>query len=581
MPDQKAARTSATRPTTRRELLKRGAVASGALLAPPLLRTVAAKPDDREARTLLKQGLIVDGTGKKGFVGDVLIKGAKIEAVSPKPIDAACETVDCAGKVVAPGFIDVHSHMDWLLPLKGRDDLKSPFTAQGCTTFVAGNCGFGAAAFRKGSEYKKRFNPGLFPEFDLSWDTMAGYFDHLHKVGMSHNLVSLAGHGTSRGSMRGLDPTPLSDDEMKELLRLLADAMDQGAWGVSFGLQYSPGIFATREEVRKIAELVKARGKILTVHARAYSAVSPEYEVKPFSTPHNVLALQEMIDLARETGVRVQYSHLVFAGTTSHRTYAQCLELLDKAIADGVDIMIDTYPYHCGNTGLTVVLPKWFREGLPGNYHNPQALARLEAELVGMSTLLGFGYEDIQITHAGHPDFNQYNGLFLAEVARRRGKKPFELAMELAEKAKGRGTWVLLHKYSNMEIIDALMKHPAALFMTDAVPARWLRNPAAYGSFPLFLQYARDRKLISLEQTVRKMTGASADRLGIKDRGLLRKGLAADVTVFDWRTVRDNTTLTDFDKPPTGIEVVFMNGRCVKKDDKVDGTANAGMVLSC
>jgi len=564
--------------TSRRAFLKAGTTASGALLAQPLLRSIASAVPTDAPCTRLKNGLIVDGTGKKGAVGDVLIKGAKIEAVSHNPIKIDCATLDCTGKVIAPGFIDAHSHMDWLLPIPGQADLKSPFTAQGCTTFVAGNCGWAAAGYRKDSRHKRDSRPDLFPEFEITWDSMAGYFAHLRKVGMSHNLVTMAGQGSTRRSIRGSDPSPLSPAELKELLTLLGEAMDQGANGVSLGLQYSPGIFATPEELKQVARLVAKKDKILTVHARAYSAVAPGYELKPFGTPHNALALKEMIDLARETGVRVQYSHLIFAGKISHKTYGLCLKMIDQAIADGIDIMFDTYPYHCGNTGLTVVLPKWFREGLPGSYRDPEALKRLRTEIAALSNLVGLGYGDIQITYAEDPALRKHNGAFLADIAQKRGKAPFEMAMEFCEKG---GAWVLLHKYSNMEIVEALMKHPAALFMTDAVPAKWLRNPAGTGSFPLFLQYARDRKLISLEQAVRKMTGATAERFRIKDRGFVRKGLAADITVFDYKAVKDNTTLTDYDKPPTGVEAVFINGKQVKKDGKVDGSANAGGLVQC
>ena len=561
--------------TTRRTFLKQGAKASSVLAAGPLLDAVVAAAPASDPLTLLKNGLIVDGTGKKGFTGDVLIKGARIEAVSPRPLDVKCSTIDCTGKVIAPGFIDVHSHMDWVLAIPDQPELKLPFTAQGCTTFVAGNCGAAAAGYRKNSKHKRRA-PDLFPSFAITWDTMADYFDHLRKIGMSHNMMTLVGHGTTRMSMREMDPSPLSDAEMTEMLALLGEAMDQGACGVSLGLQYSPGIFATPDELEKIAKLVASKDKILTVHGRAYTAVAPGYELKPFGVPHNVLALKEMIDLARKTGVRVQYSHLIFAGTMSHRTYRIALKLLDEAIADGVDIMIDSYPYHCGNTNLTVILPKWFRENLPANYDDPVALEKLEDELTSMSSLLGFGYSEIQITHARDPELRQYNGMFLTDVAAKRGAEHFQTAIEFIKKG---GAWVLLHKYSNMQIVEALMKHPACLFMTDAVPARWLGNPAAYGSFPLFLQYARDRKLISLEQAVHKMTGATAARFRLDHRGSLQKGFAADVTVFDYKNIKDNTTLTKFDQPPGGIDAVFINGRRVKRGGKVDASANAGVVM--
>lgn len=568
-----------TKRISRRNLLRIGAKASGLLIGGSLLKLPSVDASASEAHTLLKNGLIADGAGQKGFTGNLLIKGRRIEEVSQAPIAVNCPTLDCTGKVVAPGFIDAHSHMDWILPLQGHEELKSPFIAQGCTTFVAGNCGYGVAGFRRSSKYKKQLTPGLFPDSQMPWDTMAEYYTHLRSSGMSHNLANMAGHGTIRASMRGQDPSPLTGEEVQELLALLEQAMDEGAAGVSLGLQYAPGLFAPIDEIRRVAQLVKNKDKVLTVHGRAYSWLSAEYEFNPSGPPHNLLALKEMIGVARQTGVRLQYSHLMFAGTNSHDTYRQCLDAIDAAIAEGLDVQTDSYPYHCGNSVLSVILPKWFRENLPDNYRNPETLKRLEAELSALSLLVGLSYTDIQITSAGHPDLKQYDGMFLSEIAQKRGGSPFETFVEFAEKSGERDTRVLLHKYSNMDIVDALMQHPACLFMTDAIPGKENRNPAAYGAFPLFLQYGRERKRISLEQAVRKMTGATADRFHLKDRGYLKKGSAADITVFDWTTVKDNSTSSEFSQAPTGIEAVFINGRQVLQDGRVDGGAQAGQLL--
>lgn len=569
-------RSVATHDPSRRDVLKRVAETAGVLSSVAIARTVYAEPKRAEA-LLLQGGLIVDGTGGDPFVGDVLLEGDRIVDVSRKTIRCEGPTIDCTGKAVAPGFIDAHSHMDWILAMPGKGHLKDPFTGQGCTTFVAGNCGFAAAGFRKGSRLKRYDRPNIFPDFEITWDSMAEYADHISRVGPSHNMMMFVGHGLTRASIRGNDPSPLKPDEMKELLALLERGMDEGACGVSLGLQYDPGIFATPDELESVAKLVASKDKILSVHARAYSAIAPEYGLKPFGTPANIQALDEMIDLAKRTGVRVQYSHLIFAGTMSHRSCGMALDHIDKARAAGIDIWFDTYPYHCGTTGLNVLQPKWFRENLPANYDDPNALQRLQAEIAAMSNLVGLGYADVQITHAEDEELRQYNGMFIADIAPKLGKTPFETALLFM---KTGGAWVLLHKYSNLPIIEALMRHEAALFMTDAVPAPWLRNPAAYGSFPLFLQYARDRKLLSLASTVRKMTGVTAERFRIKDRGLLRKGLAADVTVFDPKTVRDNTTLKDYDRAPTGIEAVFMSGRRVLAGGKVDAGAKVGRFLS-
>ncbi|NIA13981.1 MAG: amidohydrolase family protein [Nitrospiraceae bacterium] len=549
-------------------------------MAPRFVSAATVETSPGSASFVLKNGLIVDGTGKPGVIGDVLVEGSIIKNVSSTPIQADCPVIDCTDKVIAPGFIDAHSHMDWVLPIEGHAESTASFIAQGCTTFVAGNCGFGAAGFRKDTPHREALTPGMFPGAGLTWNTMDEYFTHLRNQRVSHNLVALAGHGTTRASIRGQDPSPMSGAEMDEMLALLEEALEQGAAGVSFGLQYAPGVFAAMEEIERIATLVAKHDKILTVHGRAYSSLSGEYPPNPLGAPHNVLAIQEMIGVARKTGVRLQYSHLMFAGTTTHTTYTQCLDAIDKARADGIDVCTDSYPYHCGNSILEVVIPRWFREDLPANYHNPEALKRLEMELTMFSALVGLGFDDIQVTHAGHPDFNQYNGMSLTQIADKRGCTPFEAAMTLAENCEGGGPWILLRKYSNMQIIDALMEHPACLFMTDAVPGERTMNPAAYGSFSLFLQYARDRKRISLEQAVYKMTGATADRFRIKDRGYVRPGMAADLTVFDYAAIKDNNTLSEPTQAPDGITAVFMNGQRVLENGNVDTKAAPGQVLA-
>ncbi len=534
---------------------------------------------DRPERLLLKNGLIADGTGKSGFYGDVLISGDRIEAVTPGIIDFKGATLDLSGRVVAPGFIDCHSHMDWVLPVPGHMNMKTPFTEQGVTTFVGGNCGFGVAGFRKNSPHKDLvtvFSEGLH---DLYWDQMADYFNHLRKQGMTHNLVNLAGHGTTRASMRGFDPTAMRPDEMKELLYLLEQAMEQGARGISLGLQYEPGIFATQEEVRKVAELVKKRDGILTVHMKAYSSLSGTYPLKFYGRPHNLLALEEMIQLARETGVRLHLSHLIFVGERTWETCEEALGLIAAARKDGLDIQYDTYAYHCGTSVINVFFPKWFLAGAPETYSDRTARLRLQMEIMLIKALLGFGYEDIQITDARHPDLNQYNGLFIDEIAEKRGMSPFDNFVDMARKSRGRAR-VLNHRYSSLDNVKMMMPDPAALFMTDATPhSKGVQNPGVYGNFPLFLQYARDYRHLTMEACIRKMTGAAADRFAIRDRGYLKKGMAADITVFDYALIRDNNTRQATDRKPSGIEYVFINGQQILKEGRVDGESLSGKVL--
>lgn len=530
-------------------------------------------------QVLLKNGFIVDGTGGKGFLGDLLIQGSQIKEVSPHPIAFRGETLDCTGKVIAPGFIDIHSHMDGTLSFKGCENLKTPFIAQGCTTVVAGNCGLNVGNIRKSSPFTNKVVHENYSQ-ESTWEDMEGYFRHLEQIGISHNIIDLVGNGTARHSLRGLNPSPLAEEESRKLLRRIEEDMDQGAAGVSFGLQYAPDLFCTNEEILAVARLVKSKDKILTVHGRAYSFYSGAYHRDESGTSHSLLSLREMIDVARKTGVRLQYSHLMFAGSKSHVAYRACLEELEEARTEGVDVMTDTYPYHCGISVINVILPARFQAALAsGAEIDENAVAGVERSLLRMREAIGFGFEDIQLGFADHPEFKEFNGKFISEIADQLGISPTRVVLWLSELTKGRAR-ILNHNYSNMEVIDALIKHPACLFMTDStVAVSGLQNPASFGSFPLLLQYARDRKLIPLEETVRKMTGASAERLKIKDRGLLRKGLAADITVFDWTQVRDNNTVTQTDQAPSGIETVFINGRQVKSFDQVDGSANAGKVI--
>lgn len=530
-------------------------------------------------RLLLKNGLIADGSGRRAFYGDVLIKGEKIELVTPREIAFNGETVDCTGKVIAPGFIDMHSHMDWVMPVKGHSQMKSPYTAQGITTFVGGNCGFGVAGFRSGTEFRERLATRVSGLYRFDWDTMDQYFARINRQGIHHNLVNLAGHGTTRTSIRGYDPSPLNPDEMREMLLLLEEAMDQGAYGVSLGLQYEPGIFATMEELKQIAKLVKRKDKILTVHMKAYSSLSGTYPLKLFGRPHNLLAIEDMLNLARETGVRLQLSHLIFVGSRTWKTYEEALTLVDQAIAEGLDVKFDTYAYHCGTSIINVFFPEWFLARIPEAYDSQEDRSRLWWELQLIKALLGFGYEDIQIVEANHPDLDQYNGMFLKEIAARRGMSQFANFVDVARKSGGRAR-VLNHRYSNSEIVMELMKHPASMYMTDAtIFAGGSQNPAAYGNFPRFFEFARDNRLQALEEAVHKMTGASAARFQIKDRGILDKGYAADITIFDWETVKNNNTPEDAEQAPTGIEAVIINGQQVLTSGRVADSTLAGMVL--
>jgi N-acyl-D-amino-acid deacylase len=529
-------------------------------------------------RTLLRGGRVVDGTGAAARPGSVLLEGGRILAVGDLPGGAGA-SIDCAGKVIAPGFIDAHSHMDFFSA--GTDpQLFDSFTAQGVTTFVAGNCGFSPFGFAPNTKHRPLLENSLFKagRESLDWNSFSEYRGVLDGLGLTQNLVNLVGHGAARTSLSGFEARALNASERSELIALLDLALSEGAAGVSLGLQYKPGVFAKLDELDEVARLVKRHDKLLTVHAKAYSSFSGTYPMVPFGRAHNLKAIDEMLGLARRTGVRLQFSHLIFVGSQTWKTVDEAIELFDRAIADGVDVRFDMFPYACGATLLNTLLPEWFMARMPEALHSPVAKARLRVEAEVGFRLVGFGYPEIQITNASCPEYDEHNGRFLPEIAERVGKSNFGTMLDILDKSNAEAR-VLFHEYYNDDIIDRLMRHPAAIFASDSWPEPGgHQNPAAYGTFPRFLRKARERGVVSLEEAVHKMTGAAAERFRLERRGRLREGYAADVVVFDWDQVRDGANQTG-DAAPSGIEHVFINGQSAIEAGAIQRVRGAGEVL--
>jgi N-acyl-D-amino-acid deacylase len=537
-------------------------------------------PENPRQDILLKGGLIVDGTGGKSIHANLLIRGGKIHRISPRAVRTEGTVINCSGKVVAPGFIDSFSHMDCCLPLKGREELKWPFMAQGITTFVGGAGGVSAAGFREATGHRRTIERAFAcPAFRVESETVEDYFTRLSAMGISHNLALLAGHGSARVSIRGMDPSPLHPYEISELLRLLEKAMDQGARGVSLGLQSEPGIFAPSEELKETALAVKRKGKVLCAHPRALSSCSGAYPISRFSAPHNLTALRELLDLARGTGVRLQIPRLLFVGRRTWRTADAALRLIDDALDGGVDVRFGVLPFPKGAFNVHSMMPSWFLAGLPDSYDDRASRRRLRAQVALAMRRRGMEASDLRVTDAGVPEVKKYDGMLLSEIARLKRMKPEEALIEIAEKSGGRAHLLCRHSATE-EIIETLMTHGASLFTSGAwVEESGFQNPAAYCAFPRFLSIARQKRPVSMEEAVHKMTGAVAKRFGIDDRGILEEGKAADVTVFDWETVGDDPESGSPNASPLGIDYVFVNGKKIVSAAKKENTLKAGVPL--
>ena len=535
---------------------------------------------------LVKNALIVDGTGKPAYDGHLLADGDTIlDILAPGENLPEADTVeDAGGQVLCPGFIDMHSHADWALALPDHAPILACLVEQGVTTVVGGNCGFSPAPapIRQNQPLLQKV-AALFTgrEFPLSWQTFGGFLDVVARNEPIVNLAQLAGHGSIRMAAGPNVKGALTTEELDTCRQALAQALDQGAFGLSFGLGYEPGMYAPDGEIDALCKTAADAGKPVTVHMKAYSRISPVYPLTTLEA-HNLKALRETLDLGRRTGVTLQISHFIFVGRNSWPTAQRALEMVDAARTDGLDVMIDAFPYTAGNTLIDVLLPAWFLKTLPDGFSNPWLLARLRLELEIGFRLVGFSYPDFQILDAAVPGWEHLNGMTLDQVARKWKRSPFATLLRLSRESGGQAT-MLFHAYSgepgNQKVLDAVLAHPGCLFETDAIiKGQGRPNPSAIGTFPKVLgDCCRDRRLFPLEDAVHRMTGASAERFNLTDRGTLAPGKAADLVVFDPETVND--AIHSEGGRPSGIRHVFINGRQALREGFYAENTRCGRVL--
>ncbi len=510
-------------------------------------------------KTLLKNGLIVDGSGQPAFSGSVILENDKIAGIFKENVPDSFDgqVIDCGGNVIAPGFIDAHSHNDWFATMPDPVPYFKPFLEQGITTQVSGNCGFSPFGYEKNTPHHSLLGSGLFraaPESEdfsdfSSWCDQASLTSPV-------NLAPLLGHGSVRIGLSGYANRALSSEEQEKHSNKIRETLDQGAFGLSLGLQYEPDRYAPFEELEAAAELVAEKNGILTVHSRSTSVASPFYYPPVGKEPHNLRALKEMIALAEKTGVRMQYSHLLFVGKNTWKTVDESLDLIHEAQAKGVKIIYDFFPMTFGTSVITVILPNWFLSLSKKEQASKKNRLRLNIETQVSKLAVGFNFNDIQIAWAGSED-DSVTGKRISELAVQWKCKELEAYLRVVEMSNATGR-VNMYRYYNDDIILKLMQDESSLFMTDAwIEEHGIQNAAAYGAFPRFLELTRESSVISLEKAIQKMTGSTADCFSIPKRGYLREGYFADITVFDSKHIKGHPELP---KSPEGIVHVFVNG---------------------
>lgn len=527
-------------------------------------------------KTLFKNGTLIDGSGNPPFQGDLLIEDDRIVQVGGEieesVIGADGKVVDCTGLQVCPGLIDAHSHNDFFYDREDADLYYRPFIEQGITTQVTGNCSFSPFGAIPGSEYNSLIGGGLFHA--LHPGTYAEFKERA-KGRLYVNMAPLIGHGTCRTTISGFKSDPLSDEQIDQIKALVDEAMEGGAFGGSFGFMYEPGIFSERKEIDAFAKEVAKYGGIITVHPRACSKIGPGY---PLITkkPHIELALDEVVDIMEKSGCRMEYSHLIFTGEKSWPSLEPMLkqfhDLHDK---QNKPIAFDNYSFEYGASVITVALPPWYLDMTTEDRKKPLNRFKIKTYLNLEKRLLGIDWSDFIIAYISD-DHREYEGRIIADVAEERKMDPRDLYLELVELSKGEGR-IYLGKYYNEDIIHRLMEDDLSIFMTDAwVEESGTQNISAFQCFPQFFVLAK-KYGIPPERIVRKMTGATVDRFLIKDRGYLREGYKADLTILDLDHMKVNVKQQNF--KPEGIIHVYVNGQPELIDTQFVNNC-AGEVLS-
>jgi N-acyl-D-aspartate/D-glutamate deacylase len=525
---------------------------------------------------LIRNGTVVDGSGAPRYAADVAVEGDRIAAIGPGLPGEAARVIDAWGLMVAPGFIDMHSHSDLVYHQCPSAESK---VRQGVTTEVVGMCGFSPAPVGQGrADLVRAWAGGLGPDLPLNWQTFAQYLDHLRRLGPSLNVAQFVGHGALRLAAVGAEARPATPDEQESMQRLLAEAMAAGAFGFSTGLVYAPSVYASTDELIGLARVMAGSGGQYFSHIRGEAA-----------TLEN--AVQEAIRIGEEGGVPVQISHVKASGRENWGRMGRTLRLIDQARARGVDVTGDAYPYPAGSTKMDNLLPAWMHDGgiprLLERLTDPVARRRAiqDCQVDGERWRTGsgaMGWDEIMIATCSR---SELAGLHLAELARRAGTEPAHAMMDLvlAERA---GVSMIVFSQSE-DNVATVLRYPHTMIGSDSLslhagpgPHPGCPHPRSYGTFPRVLgRYCRELGLFSWETAVHKMTGMGAARLGLPDRGLLRPGHAADITVFDPTTVQDEAHFGDPHHHPRGIPYVIVNGQLT-----VDGlgfnAAAAGRVLS-
>jgi N-acyl-D-amino-acid deacylase len=524
-----------------------------------------------EYDVLLRNGRLVDGTGAPWRHADVAVADGEIAAVGPLSGADAAETVDLAGDVVAPGFVDIHTHSDFTLPANPEAHSK---VRQGVTFEVVGNCGTSAAPrYGEAARAVDDWFEGNGLELSPEWESMADYLAALEREGLSLNVASLVGHGNVRTAVVGTEDRAPDDDELAEMCDLVSEALADGAVGLSTGLFYPPGCYADTDEVVALASVAGDRGGFYATHMRSESDDLVE-------------SVEETLEIGRRADVPVQISHHKAVGDDNWGKVRYTLRRMELARErDGVDVQCDQYPYVASSTSLGALLPNWAHDGgddaLLERLRDPESRERLRETLRADRTA-----EGVLVTNVQNPELAECEGRTLEELAERDGedRDPSTLLLDIVLEDRNRTSHVNFGM--DEDDVRTVMAHELTMVGSDGSSLRpdgplgeGVPHPRNYGTFPRVLgRYVREEGHLGLEEAVHKMTGLPAARMGLDGRGVVREGGVADLVVFDPDRVAQVGDFLDPANYPDGVSDVVVGGEFVVRDGEHTG-ARPGEVV--
>ncbi|MGC0144910.1 N-acyl-D-amino-acid deacylase family protein [Pseudactinotalea sp. Z1732] len=507
---------------------------------------------------IVRNGLVMDGTGTPGQVADVGVRGGRIEAIGDLTPARAETEIDATGLVVTPGFIDVHTHSDLtaFLPASATQVSRAS-VRQGVTTEVTGNCGWTPFPTTPARQAAIRDHIGaLFGPAARAFDSYAHYREALSAQSLPTNVAPLVGHGTLRAAAAGLGREPDSPQATRVMSHMLAQSLDEGAFGMSSGLVYPPGMYSPPEELHAMGQVLARAGRIYATHMR-----------NDMDMVHQAVA--EAIAMGRTTGARVQLSHLKVAGRQRWGTAASVLDQIEAANAGGIDVRGDVYPYAASSTLLRALLPPWVNDGgieamlsrLDQAEVRRRVAREFETGLPGWQNFVAAaGWDGITIAFA--PARPEIEGRSVAALADDDGRPPAEVLTGLVQQLRG-DCLVVLHKMSEADV-RTLITHPDVLIGSDTIPLPGRPHPRTAGTFARVLgRYVRQEQVAELPAMIKRMTQDAAERFAVPQRGRITRGYAADLVVFDPAGISDRATFADPLLPPHGVAHVLVAGRVV------------------